>query len=188
MNASLKNLRDEELLFLFCTKKNTEALSIVYQRYSHLVYGVCMKYLKQQDDAKDATMQLFEKLIGTVCKYDIQLFKAWIYRVAKNHCLMILRQQNFDTKLVGEFEDSDMEFQSDLHLVEDKEELLTKMEMALSELSPEQKQCIELFYLQKKTYTEIMNITQFSFMQVKSFIQNGKRNLKLKMNQNMTNE
>ena len=188
MSTSLKNLRDEELIYIFCTKQSTEALSVLYQRYSHLVYGVCMKYLKQPDDAKDATMQLFEKLIGSVCKYDIQLFKAWLYRVSKNHCLMILRQNNHDTKLVGDFQESGMEIVEEMHLIEEKEELLSKMEDALLELNPEQRQCIELFYLQKKTYTEIMEKTGFNFMQVKSYIQNGKRNLKVKMNQNMTNE
>ena len=188
MSTTLKNLRDEELIYIFCTKQSTEALSVLYQRYSHLVYGVCLKYLKQPEDAKDATMTLFEKLIGSVCKYDIQLFKAWLYRVAKNHCLMILRQNNYDTKLVGDFQESGMEIEEELHLKEEKEEQLSKMEEALQDLNSEQRHCIDLFYLQKKTYTEIMEVTGFNFMQVKSYIQNGKRNIKLKMNQNMADE
>jgi len=188
VNTALKNLSDEELIYAFCHKKNTEALGILYQRYSHLVYGVCMKYLKHAEQAKDATMQIFEKLIVDLPKYDIQFFKAWIYRVARNHCLMQLRSHPHSTRLMAEFPELSMEYSEDLHPVLEKEQNLNRMEVALAELNPDQNRCITLFYLQKKTYTEIMQETGFTFMQVKSYIQNGKRNLKTKMNQKMPNE
>ncbi len=188
MNTSLKNLGDEELLYVYRTKKNTEVIGILYNRYAHLVYGVCMKYLKDAENAKDATMQIFEKLITEISKHDIQLFKAWIYRVAQNHCFMILRSNHHDTKLFDEFPESTMEYEDNLHPMIEKENLLTKMEEALEDLNEEQKRCINLFYLEKKTYTEIMQLTGFNFMQVKSYIQNGKRNLKMKLSEKLTNE
>ena len=46
-------------------------------------------------------------------------------------------------------------------------------------LNPEQKQTVELFYLQEKSYKEIVDQTGFSMNDVKSYIQNGKRNLKI---------
>lgn len=188
MNIELRNLNDEELVHLYRIKKNTEAFSILYKRYSHLVLGVCMKYLKNIDNAKDASMQIFEKLISDLPKHDIQLFKAWLYRVAQNHCLMILRSNNHLTKSVDIFPENSVEYEDNLHPVMEKEQMLTKMEEAMDSLTDEQKKCVTLFYLERKTYSEIESITGFTFMQVKSFIQNGKRNLKLKMTENSSNE
>jgi RNA polymerase sigma-70 factor (ECF subfamily) len=188
VNTQLKNLNDEELVFIYRSKKTSEALGILYHRYAHLVYGVCMKYLKNQDNANDATMQIFEKLITDLPKYDVQVFKAWIYRVAQNHCFMILRNTNHNVKLVDEFPEYSMEYDDNMHPVLEKEKMLVQMEEALIDLNEDQRRCVTLFYLEKKTYTEIMLETGFNFMQVKSFIQNGKRNLKLKLNENITNE
>lgn len=188
MNKVIKNLRDEELILQFCANKDSDAFAILYQRYSHLVYGVNLKYLKHEEDAKDATTQVFEKLIAEICRHDIQLFKAWLYRVAKNHCLMNLRNRRHETKLVGEFDELNMEFVDNMHLAIEKEKMLSRMEDAMKELGIEQQQCIYYFYIDKMTYSEIMNKTGFTFMQVKSFIQNGKRNLKQKLTQKMSNE
>ena len=59
------------------------------------------------------------------------------------------------------------------------------MATSLEELNPEQKQCLILFYLEKKSYQEISENTGFSLMQVKSYIQNGKRNLKILLDKKM---
>jgi RNA polymerase sigma-70 factor (ECF subfamily) len=67
----------------------------------------------------------------------------------------------------------------------DKQDLLQNehtydlLEEAIQELSEEQKLCVNLFYLQKKSYQQITDRTGFTLMQVKSYIQNGKRNLKI---------
>jgi RNA polymerase sigma factor (sigma-70 family) len=179
----LKNLSDEELVNTFCIQKNTKALGILFERYAHLVYGVGMKYFKNPEQAKDATSQVFEKLLTDLHRHDVQIFKAWLYRVAQNHCLMQLRSNKHLTKSVDEFQENSVEYEDTLHPVLEKEIKLNHLEEAMQELNQDQKQCIDLFYLQKKSYTEIMKETGFSFMQVKSFIQNGKRNLKTKMNE-----
>ena len=185
MNSQLKNSSDEALVDLYRTSKSTEAFGQLYERYSHLVYGVCMKYLKDTDNAKDAAMQIFEKLISDLPRHDVQVFKAWLYRVAQNHCLMILRSNHHQTISVDIFSENSVEFVDELHLTVEKELQLTKMEDAMKDLNKEQRQCVEMFYLEKKTYIEIMQETGFNFMQVKSFIQNGKRNLKQKMNESL---
>jgi RNA polymerase sigma factor (sigma-70 family) len=181
VNTALKNLSDEELVYAYASKRNSDALGILYQRYAHLVYGVCMKYLKQAEPARDATMQIFEKLIADLPRFEIRFFKAWLMRVTRNHCLMQLRQNPHATKLVEEFPELHVEYREDLHPVLEREEMLNRMEEALQELGEEQQRCIILFYLHKKTYTEIMTETGYTFMQVKSYIQNGKRNLKNKL-------
>ena len=183
MNSQLKNSSDEALVDMYRTSKSTDAFGLLYERYSHLVYGVCMKYLKDVDNAKDATMQIFEKLITDLPRHEVQVFKAWLYRVAQNHCLMILRSNNHLTKSVDVFSENSMEFVDELHLKVEKEIQLTKMEDSLKDLNEDQRRCVEMFYLEKKTYIEIMQETGFNFMQVKSFIQNGKRNLKQKMSE-----
>ncbi|MBL7764652.1 MAG: sigma-70 family RNA polymerase sigma factor [Chitinophagaceae bacterium] len=187
-SSNLKNLKDDDLIYLFRDKQSTEAFGILYDRYAHLVYGVCMKYLKHPENSKDATMQIFEKLMKDIPRHKIQIFKAWLYRVAQNHCLMILRANNHQTKSVDIFPENSVEYEDTMHPVMEKEVQLDKMELALQHLNLQQKQCIELFYLEKKTYTEIMQETGFTFMQVKSHIQNGKRNLKTLMNENLNHE
>jgi RNA polymerase sigma-70 factor (ECF subfamily) len=185
VNSQLKNSSDEALVDMYRTSKSTDAFGILYERYSHLVYGVCMKYLKDADNAKDASMQIFEKLITDLPRHEVQVFKAWLYRVAQNHCLMILRSNNHLTKSVDVFNENSVEFVDELHLKVEKEILLTKMEDSLKDLNEDQRRCVEMFYLEKKTYIEIMQETGFNFMQVKSFIQNGKRNLKQKMSESL---
>ena len=185
MNSQLKNSSDEALVDMYRTSKSTDAFGLLYERYSHLVYGVCMKYLKDADNAKDASMQIFEKLITDLPRHEVQVFKAWLYRVAQNHCLMILRSNNHLTKSVDVFNENNVEFVDELHLKVEKEILLTKMEDSLKDLNEDQRRCVEMFYLEKKSYIEIMQETGFNFMQVKSFIQNGKRNLKQKMSESL---
>ncbi|MBK7690437.1 MAG: sigma-70 family RNA polymerase sigma factor [Bacteroidetes bacterium] len=188
MGTQLKNHSDEDLIHLYKTKKSAEVFGIIYERYAHLVYGVCLKYLKNADNAKDAMMQIFEKLFIDLHKHEIQVFKAWIYRVSQNHCFMVLRSNNHLVKSVEFFPDHSVEYEDTLHPKLEKEKMYDKMEMAIDDLTAEQKNCILLFYIEKKTYQEIMTETGLSFMQVKSNIQNGKRNLKIKMTENNIHE
>ena len=174
------DISDNELLKRYLTSHDNEWLGVVLQRYTMLLLGVCMKYLKDENEAQDAVQQVFLKVIQEVHKYKIDYFKSWLYMVAKNHCLTVLRDKKTKTP----------ETLSDNHsaiLPDDPENNTAPSEQvssemlaaSLEELSEEQKQCVTLFYLQKKSYAEISGQTNFSLMQVKSYIQNGKRNLKL---------
>jgi len=155
-------------------------LGELYNRYMHLVYGVCLKYLKDREASQDATMQLFEKLVDGLKKHQVENFKSWLHVMAKNHCLMYLRSQK--NKISQEYDDALMENDYALHHDDgysgQLEEDLTKLENCIEVLQSEQKSCVSLFYLQKKSYKEIATITKHELKKVKSHIQNGKRNLK----------
>lgn len=188
-SASYNQLSDLELVAKFKQSQNKEIIGELFQRYTHLVFGVCMKYLKDEDESKDAVMQVFEKLLTDLQKHEIMQFKSWLYSVAKNHCLMHLRSQkttrNKEEALKKDLE-SGVEYTSQMHLnsVADEKELqLNMLEEGIKTLKEDQRICIELFYLQRKCYQEVAEETGFDLKQVKSFIQNGKRNLKLYMTQ-----
>lgn len=181
-------ITDNELLERFYADKNNEWLGILLQRYTILLLGVCMKYLKNEEEAKDGVQQVFLKAINELQKYKVDYFKSWLYMVAKNHCLMKLRDKGkYTTELNEQFIATPYEAEDkNEYIVKDK--ALDNMAMALQQLNTEQQQCITLFYLQKKSYQEITEQTSYTLLQVKSHIQNGKRNLKLIMERLQQNE
>ncbi|CAN5373481.1 sigma-70 family RNA polymerase sigma factor [soil metagenome] len=142
-----------------------------------------MKYLRDEDDSKDAVMQIFEKLLRELQKHEIGFFKAWLHTVAKNHCLMKLRSK---PKEISGMDHVFVENASFVHPAEvgidpalEKERNLSNMEVAIQKLDANQKTCIELFYLKEMSYLQVAEITGYDLNQVKSYIQNGKRNLKI---------
>jgi RNA polymerase sigma factor (sigma-70 family) len=183
-----KHIEDSELLQRFYADKNNEWLGILLQRYTLLLLGVCMKYLKNEEEAKDAVQQVFLKSITELHKYKVEYFKSWVYMVAKNHCLMKLRDKGKYTTELNEQLLATPDEQSDKTAFIAKETSLSNMEAALEQLNAEQRQCVTLFYLQKKSYRDITEQTGFTLLQVKSFIQNGKRNLKLILQDRQENE
>ncbi|MFM8832898.1 MAG: RNA polymerase sigma factor [Cytophagales bacterium] len=175
---------DEELLIRYKQSRDMTYWSELFQRYTSLLYGLCLKYLKDRDDAKDAVMQLFEKLATTLQKHEVDNFKSWLYVTARNHCLMQLRAGK-GKKTEGISADL-MESNPLLHL-EDESEMeqnLTKLENCIALLVADQQKCVRLFFLAEKCYKEVAEETGFDMNQVKSYIQNGKRNLKICMERN----
>ncbi len=173
-------MTDQELLDHFHADHNNEWLGILLQRYTLLLLGVCMKYLKNEEEAKDSVQQVFLKVIQELHKYRVEYFKSWLYMVARNHCLMKLREKH--GKITAELNErvaSRPEVESDRQALQENEHTMELMEKALKELNPEQQQCVTLFYLHKKSYQEVSAATGYSLLQVKSYIQNGKRNLKI---------
>jgi RNA polymerase sigma-70 factor (ECF subfamily) len=183
-----KHTSDQELLENFYTTHDAGWLGILLPRYTLLLFGVCMKYLKNEEEAKDCVQQIFLKVITELKKYKVEYFKSWLYMVAKNHCLMKIRDRH--GKIPVELTERNMqraEEQPDKHSLVQNDQTIKFMNEALGELSPEQRQCVTLFYLQKKSYQEISDETRFTLMQVKSYIQNGKRNLKLMIEKKLKN-
>ena len=175
------DISDSELLENFYRDHNNEWLGILLPRYTLLLLGVCMKYLKNEEDAKDCVQQIFLKIINELHKYKVEYFKSWIYMIAKNHCLMKLRNKGkLSTELNEHLISVQDETEEKISYVE-KDVLLARMMEAIEKLNEEQKQCVSLFYLHKKSYSQVADITGFTIMQVKSYIQNGKRNLKMMM-------
>ena len=175
---------DKQLISKYRHSGETSYVGELFQRYTHLLFGVCMKYLKNEEDSKDAVMEIFEKMLTELMRHEVENFKSWLFFVAKNHCLMKLRKKKtFLNQQAGYeiFAKEIMEIHETEHLnnkpsVEEMEENLRG---GLSYLKDEQKYCLELFYFENKSYNEISECSGYSVMQVKSFLQNGKRNLKI---------
>jgi RNA polymerase sigma-70 factor (ECF subfamily) len=175
---------DSALLTRYKNTGNLEVLGSLFIRYNSLVYGVSLKYLKDRDEAKDAVMQIFEKLVQSLKNHEIESFKSWLYATTRNYCLMQIRAGK--GKFKEEISPQLMENEFMLHLNEEPEleQNLSKLEKCIEELANEQKQCVQLFFLREMCYKEITGATGFDLNKVKSFIQNGKRNLKLCMERN----
>ena len=174
------HLTDQELLDNFYGDGNNQWLGALLPRYTLLLLGVCMKYLKNEEEAKDCVQHIFLKAITELPKYKVEFFKAWIYMVARNHCLMRLRSRQGKMPVeIKEQHLADIRDEDTRQNLVEKDMLLQDMTDALEQLNPEQKECVKLFYLEKKSYHEITEQTGYSLLQVKSYIQNGKRNLKI---------
>lgn len=177
-------MSDAELIESYKKTNNNLYHAELFERYTHLVFGICMKYHRDEDASKDAVMQIFEKLLSDLHKQEIQNFKNWLYSVAKNHCLMSIRKEKRIQKSKSDYiSDHRMDFMESyntMHRVnEDKEAMEEKLKKGLINLNDDQRTCIDLIYLQNKSYKEVSEITGLDLKKVKSHIQNGKRNLKI---------
>lgn len=176
---------DTDLLLQFRQTGNIKLLGTLYDRYMELVYAVCLKYLKETEAAKDAVMEIFGQLGDKLNRHEVANFRSWLYTVAKNHCLMQLRSAS-KIKAVN-FDESIMQLQVEMHLPDgnEKEWQLDQLTKCIETLSADQKQIIDLFYLQEKCYKEIAELSGFEWNRVRSLVQNGRRNLKICMDNNI---
>ena len=179
MKPEQENLTDEELLKRYCDSGELVYFVEAYKRYMPLVYGVALKYLKRPEDAQDAVMQLFEELVVKVKETEIQSFKAWLYTCIRNNCLMEIRKRS--KNLSVSLDDSFMEFCDDFHLtvVSESENREESLRECVESLPEKQRISVKYFFFDELSYKEVEERTGFSLKMVKSFIQNGKRNLKL---------
>ena len=177
-----QKISDEELLEKYRLSGNLDLLGELFSRYMHLVYGVSLKYFKDRDEAQDAVMNIFEKLVADLPKHEVQNFKSWLYVLTKNHCLMEIRsKKSSDRRLEGlKIEQEFMESEYNMHPIDREEEFLSDaLKDCIEKLKSEQKQCIELFYYKKLCYQEVAEKLNMDEKKVKSYLQNGKRNLKI---------
>ncbi|MBN2613579.1 MAG: sigma-70 family RNA polymerase sigma factor [Bacteroidales bacterium] len=189
-DSAYRKLSDEELIDRIVHEQNEKATETLFDRYVYLLYGICLKYLKDRDDAKDAVMEAFQHALEKIPAAEIRSFKAWIYTVTKNHCLMQLRKNNskadIKNKIADFFYSEIMESGNGMNLINEEQETDNEetIEEALTKLKKEQEQCVRLMYLENKSYKEIADITGYTMNEVKSYIQNGKRNLKILITNN----
>jgi RNA polymerase sigma factor (sigma-70 family) len=182
--STYSNITDNQLILLYKKSKDRVIVGELFKRYTQFVFLVSIKYLKDEDESKDNVMTVFEKLFDDLLVHDISNFKSWLYRVTQNQCLMYLRKEQSGLKNLQQYKkDSEgfMEFEPDLHLNENKNnsQTIETIQDAVNQLNKEQGECVKLFYLEGKSYVEIVEITNYSLNNVKSYIQNGKRNLKI---------
>jgi len=176
---------DEDLLNRYLKDDDLRHLGELYLRHSEMVYYVCLRYFKEGEASKDAVMHIFEELVEKVKKQSIQDFPRWLYVISKNHCLMALRSNKKQKEIVtNDF----VEFQIDPHPLENRElreERLLQLESCLEKLLEKQRRSVKLFFLEEKCYKEVAELTGYDVKEVKSYIQNGKRNLKNCMERNI---
>ena len=185
-DSHIQKLTDEELIIQYRQTSDTYWVGELFQRYTEWIFLACMKYLKNEEESEDASMQIFEKLMKDLKVYDINIFSHWIRVVVRNHCLGILRQQKKKQAGLEELKQHPERVETVFYLrpeYEQKEWELVQLEKAIASLGEDQRRCVELFFLEKKSYKEVCEETNFSMKQVKSFLQNGKRNLKNVLNQ-----
>ena len=183
-SGSKKKIRSEkDVIDSYQESGDIELIGTLYDKYIHLVYGVCLNYLKNREDSKDTVMQIFEKILEDLKTTKVENFQSWLYVVSKNYCLMQLRKKKVQVDIDSVEENSGeifMENPESVHL--NNEDIIEKnaknLRKCIDQLSEQQKSCVELFYLEEKCYKEISEITTYDLKKVKSFIQNGKRNLK----------
>jgi RNA polymerase sigma factor (sigma-70 family) len=178
----IKQLDNASLLEVFKSKGEMRCMEEVYRRYGHLVFGVCLKYLKNREDAKDALNAVFEKLFLELRKHTVADLPAWLHAVTRNHCYQLLRKKDTaipSTKVLHAADHSEEE----LTLRYEWDIQIDLLHSALEKLNPSQQRCIRLFWLEEKSYKEISSITGMGLSEVKSHIQNGMRNLRLILKQ-----
>jgi RNA polymerase sigma-70 factor (ECF subfamily) len=183
---------DEELLKHYKQSGNKELFADLFKKHVSVVYGTCLFYLQDKDEAQDATMQLFEKLMLDINNREIDNFKGWLSFVVRNHCISLIRKNKSQSKNIKsyyefEYEAPDYETEEKINSVND-DVLLENMKTCLPKLKENQRICVELFYLKNKSYQDIANETDFSLNEIKSYIQNGKRNLKLFLEDSIKNQ
>ncbi len=184
-SISPSTLTDPELVNLYRLKKQQHILAELYLRYSDLLYGTCVKYLGDQEKAKDAVMDIYQELIPKLLHHEVDNFKSWVYVLAKNHCLMYLRRNK--KMQTSELNPAFVQSEDFSHLegLIAKENRLNRLHICIEQLQEEQKQSVRLFYLDNKCYNEITALTGLDWNKVRSLIQNGRRNLKICMEKNV---
>lgn len=182
--SNYNHLTDNELVIQY--KKTADKIYVgeLYKRYTHLVLGMCINYFKDRDVAKDMVLQIFEKLFDELKKREVENFKAWLTFVVRNYCISELRkmQTQLNRDIEYQYQLKNQLIEEDKEEIAEEEEKLEALEKAMERLNPFQKKCIELFYLKNMSYTQIVEMTGYSVNEVKSYIQNGKRNLKMIIN------
>ena len=187
-SSSPHELSDEELVFRYQADENPAWMGELFDRYTHLVFLVSMKYLKDEMESEDMSMRIFEKLMKDLKKYEVKAFRPWLHTVVKNQCLVYLDQQKrlrkradqYEQEVKAEPQAEALPLNGHTHAHEREAQLLL-MEQAMHLLKDEQRVCLDLFYLQQKSYQEVADTTGFTLKQVKSYIQNGKRMLRKHM-------
>jgi RNA polymerase sigma factor (sigma-70 family) len=178
---SIESLTDMELVAAYKNSLDTRYIGQLFQRYQHIVTGVCLKYLRDIAMANDASLELFNNLFANLIKYEVHDFKSWLLTITRNYCTRILKEQARTVRMTPVFENSLQNVADDYNEPEPglHEILLSKLETGMASLKPEQETCIRLFYIDGLSYDEISLQTGYNLNKVKSYIQNGKRNLQI---------
>lgn len=181
-------MSDEDIIQRYLQTDENAMVGELYNRYARLVFGLSLKYLKNKEESKDLLLGVFERLLVDLKKYEIKNFKSWLYTYTKNECLMFLRKKSLNVIESDVFEANVRAYDDEVELENSAEDKLVVLEKHVSTLAYEQQQCIRMFFMENKSYQQISDETGLTFKQIKSFIQNGKRNLRIKLSGLAVNE
>jgi RNA polymerase sigma-70 factor (ECF subfamily) len=187
-SESSRHMSDMELIAEYKRTNDKRAVGELYKRYAHLVLGMCLNYFKDRDTAKDIMLNIFEKLFVELKKREVEHFKAWLTFVVRNHCISELRKKQTEQSRASEYYLDNKALEAEVEEDVPEKIQIEKLESALKSLNPFQKKCIELFYYKNMSYAQIVEMTGYSVNEVKSYIQNGKRNLRLILSESKQNE
>ncbi len=183
--SNKEELTDEELLNRYKETGKSDFFGQLYNRYLPLVYGLCLKYLQDADKAQDAVMEIFENLLPKVSNYEIKVFKTWLYTVVKNHCFHLLKENR--REIVVDFDSNLMESDIVLTLLDEdtNDEREAVLNKCMDKLPEPQKVSVRKFFFEEMSYADIVEATGYNLKSVKSYIQNGKRNLRICIENNL---
>jgi len=173
---------DLQLVERYKATRDPVHVGALFERYTHLALGVSLRYLRNREDAEDAVMEVYERLTTALLEHDVANFKSWLYSVVANHCRMILRRRKAVPAAVEASEellDAVLASSPGPHEDDEAERRMQLLPAALGRLAEGQRRCLELFYLEGHSYAEVARRSGYALNEVKSHIQNGKRNLKI---------
>lgn len=184
-SPSSEAMTDEQLLIAWRQSGSEKYLGILYERYLPMVYGVCLKILRDAAKAEDAVMGIYESMAGKLHEHEVTAFRGWLYVLTRNYCLMEWRRMK--RQPVEYYAPENMHhFDSAEEAAEPQaNELLgaQMLEKCFQQLSPLQRRCVQSFYYDNMSYQEISKLVKENVGKVRSSIQNGKRNLKICLEQ-----
>jgi RNA polymerase sigma-70 factor (ECF subfamily) len=172
-------LSDEHLLAAYVQENDAGALGKLYERYMPMVFGVCLKILKDNGKAEDAVMAIYEELTHKAKSHEISAFRGWLYVLARNHCLMEWRKNHrrptdhHAPEDMVRYDAVEAAFEYELPKQTDP------LNKCLAELTEQQRNCVQWFYYEDHSYKDIADMIKEEIGKVRSYIQNGRRNLRL---------
>lgn len=184
-----KDFPDEELIARYQNSEDDAFFEELFTRYQDKVLPICFKLLRDKEECQDACMEIFEKARKGLRKENVDRFNSWLYILIKNHCYDQIRKRKrrLTTSSYAEEELEEILWKKgpDERLNGDgyRQEKLREVEAVLSRLDEAQRVCVDAFYCQGKSYKEIAEETGYTSNQVKSYLQNGIRNLRIIFNQ-----
>lgn len=172
----LRKLSDEDVLHQYCRTRAPEYFAELFNRYVPIVFSICKSYLDHDEDRRDMVMRIFQKCLEKVDQQPVKKFSGWLSLLARNECIDYLRLQEKAPEKALPVKNWESPENGYYHR---QESLIRELSVALGSLKPHQRRCIELYYFEEKSYKEISRTTGFSDKEVKSYLQNGKRRLRI---------
>ena len=162
----------------------------IYETHQHMVYNLCLHYLQHRQEAEEAAQDVFVKAHAKLPSFEGKSsLKTWIYRIAVNHCLDVLRARKRQKRFAfvqsiftgkSEAAHDPPDFDHPGVLLEDRE-ALEGLFQKINQLPDNQRTALILKYLDDLRQREIADIMGLSEKAVESLLQRAKQGLGKKL-------